>query len=502
MTGLSRRQTALRGFGWGAIAGLALVAMMYLANLLLGLRPLPQLLNQPLLAVMPGFVFGFLIDTLQHAGKVVEELGLIVAMVVGLGVLGSAWALASLRWRSQYLALGFAGIGWLVVTAIVLPLCGAGFLGLNDGPATPLIWGALFAIYSVVLQQGGNAPGTEGVDAGRRRLLGSLPITIGAVSIGVLAFRLLPDWYQAIFNPPEAGLHGPSPEITPVDNFYVVSKNFSDPSVDAQGWNLSVGGMVDRPMRLSLAELRGLPGASEYVTMECISNNVGGELMSTGSFTGVRLRDLLAMAGPKPQGTWVAFKARDGYSESLPMSLVQGAPEIIVAYDLDGAPLPVGHGFPARMVIPGHFGMKGPKWLDSIELVNQESGGYWEQQGWDHNAFIKTTARIDGPTDGDLIKFGLVQLSGVAFAGTRGISKVEYSTDGGSTWNAAPFGAPLSTLTWVLWKADWTPAREGAYRLMVRATDGMGVPQDPRSAPSYPSGASGYHTIQVDVARG
>ena len=501
MTGLTRRQAAIRGFGWGAIAGLALVALMYLASLLLALRPLPQLLNQPLLAVMPGFVFGFLIDTLQHAGKVVEELGLIVAMVIGLGLLGSAWALASLRWRSQYLALAFAGIGWLVVTAILLPLCGAGFFGLADGPSTPLIWGALFAVYSVVLQLGGDTGGVNGVDAGRRRLLGTLPITIGAVSLGVLAFRLLPDWYQAIFNPPEAGLRGPTPEITPIDNFYVVSKNFSDPSVDAQGWSLSVGGMVDRPMRLSLSELRGLPGASEYVTMECISNNVGGELISTGRFTGVRLSELLAMAGLRPQGTWVAFTARDGYSESLPMSLVQGAPEIIVAYNLDGVPLPEGHGFPARMVIPGHYGMKGPKWLDSITLVNHESGGYWEQQGWDHNAIIKTTARIDAPLDGDLIKFGLIPLSGVAFAGTRGISKVEYSTDGGATWNAAPFGAPLSSLTWVLWKADWTPAREGAYRLMVRATDGSGTQQDQKSAPSYPGGASGYHTIQVDVAK-
>ncbi len=501
MTGLSRGQTALRGFGWGAIAGLALVALMYLANLLLGLRPLPQLLNQPLLSLMPGFVFGFLIDTLQHAGKVVEELGLIVAMVFGLGVLGSAWALACLRWRWQYLALGFAAIGWLVVTAILLPLCGAGFLGLSDGPATPLIWAALFASYSVILQLGGGSRGAEGVDAGRRRLLGALPITIGAVSVGVLAIRLLPDWYQAIFNPPEAGLRGPSPEITPVDNFYVVSKNFSDPTVDAQGWSLSVGGMVDRPMRLSLSDLRALAGASEYVTMECISNNVGGDLMSTGSFAGVRLRDLLAMAGPKPQGTWVAFTARDGYTESLPLSLVHGAPEIIVAYDLDGAPLPVGHGFPARMVIPGHYGMKGPKWLDSINLVNHESGGYWEQQGWDHNAVIKTTARIDLPTDGDLIKLGPVSLSGVAFAGTRGISKVEYSTDGGSNWNAASFRTPLSTLTWVLWKADWAPAAEGAYRLMVRASDGMGAQQDSRSAPSYPSGASGYHTIQVAISR-
>jgi DMSO/TMAO reductase YedYZ molybdopterin-dependent catalytic subunit len=501
MTGISRRETALRGFGWGAIAGLALVALMYLANTLLGLRPLPQLLNQPLLSLMPGFVFGFLIDTLQHAGKVVEELGLIVGMVIGLGVLGSAWALARLRWRSQYLALGFAGIGWLVVSAILLPLCGSGFLGLNDGPATPLIWAALFAVYSVVLQLGGDPGGAVGVDAGRRRLLGSLPITIGAVSVGVLAFRLLPDWYQAIFNPPEASLRGPSPEITPVNNFYVVSKNFSDPSVDAQGWSLAVGGMVSRPMRLSLSDLRALPGATEYVTMECISNNVGGELMSTGSFTGVRLRDLLAMTGPTPQGTWVAFKARDGYSESLPMSLIQGAPEILVAYDLDSAPLPTSHGFPARMVIPGHYGMKGPKWLDSIDLVNHESGGYWEQQGWDHNAIIKTTARIDAPKDGDLIKLGSVSLTGVAFAGTRGISKVEYSTDGGSTWNAAPFGAPLSTLTWVLWKADWTPPREGAYSLAVRATDGTGSLQNRANAASYPSGASGYHIVQVNVSR-
>lgn len=501
MTALNRRQTALRGFVKGAIAGLALVALMYLASLLVGLRPLPQLLNQPILSLMPGFVFGFLIDSLQHAGKVVEEIGLIAAMVVGLGVLGSAWALASARWRTQYLAMVFAGIGWVVVSAILLPLCGVGFLGLNDGPATPIIWAALFAIYGVVLQLGGDPTGAPEADFGRRRLLSAVPIGIGAVSLGLLAWRLLPDWYRAIFNPPEAGLRGPSPELTPVDNFYVVSKNFSDPAVDAQSWALSVGGSVQKQMRLSLTDLRALTGATEYVTLECISNNVGGELMSSGSFTGVRLRELLAMAGPKADGTWAAFKARDGYTESIPMSLVQGAPEIIVAYELDGAPLPVSHGFPARMLIPGHYGMKGPKWLDSIDLVSHESGGYWEQQGWDHNAIVKTTARIDAPRDGDLVKLGTISVAGVAFAGTRGISKVEVSTDGGSTWSSAPFKAPLSPLTWVLWTFDWTPTKEGAYRLMVRATDGMGAAQDSRGAASYPSGASGYHNIQVDITK-
>ncbi len=481
---------------------MALVALMYLANLILGLRPLPQLLNQPILELMPGFVFGFLIDTLQHAGKVVEEAGLILAMIVALGVLGAAWAVAALRWRFEHLALVFAGIGWVVVVAILLPISGSGFLGLVDGPATPIIWAVLFAVYGVVLQMGGGAAAPEGVDGGRRRLLSALPVTIGAVSLGILAFRLLPDWYQAIFNAPESGLRGPAPEITPVENFYVVSKNFSDPVVDAAAWNLTVGGFVDRPLRLSLLDLRALPATSEYVTLECVSNNVGGGLMSTGSFTGVRLRDLLAMAGPKAEGSWVAFRARDGYSESLPMSLVQGAPEILVAYDLDGAALPVGHGFPARMVIPGHYGMKGPKWLDGIELVSGESGGYWEQQGWDHNAVVKTTSRIDMPRDGDIVKLGTYSLSGVAFAGTRGISKVELSTDGGSSWTPARLATPLSTLTWVLWTADWTPAREGAYRLVVRATDGTGALQDSHFSASYPSGATGYQTVQVDVSKG
>src|SRR5712691_11488936 len=210
MTYSSWRPAAWRGFAWGALAGLALVALMYLAGTFLGLRPLPQALSGPVLAIMPGFVFGFLIDTLQHAGKVVEELGLIVAMVGGLGVLGAAWAVASGRWRLAQSALVFAGIGWLVVTAVLLPISIDGFLGLNDGPTTPLVWGLLFAIYGLILQMGYPSPLPEAADPGRRRTLGAVPLAIGAVSLGVLAVRLVPDWYRAIFNPPEAGLTGVS----------------------------------------------------------------------------------------------------------------------------------------------------------------------------------------------------------------------------------------------------------------------------------------------------
>jgi DMSO/TMAO reductase YedYZ molybdopterin-dependent catalytic subunit len=497
----SGRQAALRGFAWGALGGLVLVTIMYLANLLLGLKPLPQLLNQPLLALMPGFVFGFLIDTLQHAGKVVEELGLIVAMVAGLGVLGAAWGWTSRIWQSQHSALAFAAVGWIVVAGILLPASGIGFLGLVDGPTTPLIWAALFAVYGVVLQLGADPAGAAPTDLGRRRMVSVLPVTIGALSLGVLAYRLVPGWLSAIFNPAGSGLLGISPEITPVQDFYIVSKNFADPSIAAADWSLGVGGMVDKPLALSLSDLRGLPKTTEYVTMECISNNVGGPQMSTGSFSGVSLKDLIAMAGPRPGGTWVAFKARDGYAESLPMSLVQGAPEIFVAYDLNGGPLPAGHGFPARMLIPGHYGMKGPKWLDSINVVGYESGGFWEQQGWDHNAVVKTTARFDVPREGDVVKLGPMLLGGVAFAGTRGVSKVEYSTDAGRTWTEAPFKAPLSPLTWVIWQTSWTPPAEGAYELRVRATDKDGAPQNATVAASYPSGSSGYHSVRIAVAR-
>ena len=502
MTRIDRRTAATRGFGWGALAGLVLVGGMYLASAVLGLRPLPQALNEPLLSIMPGVVFGFLIDTLQHAGKVLEELGLIIAMVVALGVLGATWAVTALRWRFAHSALVFAGVGWLVVVLVLLPISGAGFLGLNGGPTTPLVWAALFAIYGVVLQMGGVTAGTEGpTNLDRRRLLSALPLGIGAASLGLLAVLRVPDWYRAAANPAEASLRGVSPEITPVGNFYIVSKNYSDPVVDGQAWRLTVGGLVDKTLNLSLPDLKALPSITEYVTLECVSNDVGGPLMSTGSFTGVKMSDLIALASPKSSGTWAAFKATDGFSESLPMSLINSQGSILVAYELDGAPLPTGHGFPARVLLPGHYGMKGPKWLVSIDLVDRETGGFWEQQGWDHNAVVKTTARFDAPRDSDIVKLGPVTVAGVAFAGTRGVSDVEFSTDGGSSWSAATLSPPLSSLTWVLWKATWTPTREGSFTLQVRATDGTGARQTPQTRPSYPDGAAGYHTIRVDVAK-
>jgi Oxidoreductase molybdopterin binding domain/Bacterial Ig domain len=489
-----------RGLLAGAIAGVVLVALMYLLGSLAGLRPLPQLLQQPILDLMPGAIFGFLIDHLQHAGKVVEEASLVVAMIVGLTVLGGIYGYLRRRFTISRLAMAVAAAAWLVVTAILLPASGDGWFGLAESFTAPLLWAVLFLVYAVVLEGAYDrwlVPAPAVADPGRRQLLSGIPLAIAGGSLLVLGFELVPGWYKAIFAAPSGG---PSAELTPVGDFYVVSKNFTDPMVDAAGWELNIHGLVDKPVRLKLDALRQLPAVTEFVTLECISNNVGGNQISTGLFGGIPLASLLDQAGVQPAATLVVFRSRDGYTESLPLSLVQQSPEILLALTLDGAPLPDVHGFPARILVPGHYGMKGPKWVEDIELTTGTRNGYWENQGWNPDAAVKTMSRIDYPYEGSLLKVGPVDISGVAFAGKRGISAVEFSADGGHSWSQATVKPALSNLTWNLWSTTWTPAVAGAYKLSVRARDGQGNVQSGSSNPSYPDGSSGYHSIPVSVS--
>jgi DMSO/TMAO reductase YedYZ molybdopterin-dependent catalytic subunit len=494
------RDDGLRRGAWaGLVAGLGAAALMYLASALIGLRTLPELLQQPILSAMPGPVFGFLIDRLQHAGKVLEEAGLLLAMVLALAALGAiAGRLAERRAlpRSGILA---GAAAWLLVALALLPLAGEGLGGLRGGLNQPLGYAVVFAVYALLWEMVWSSAPEMAPDLGRRRLLTAVPVGVALASLGLLGFLKVPGWVRDVASPPEAGLSGPVPELTPVANFYVVSKNFSDPVVPVSGWALRVTGRVQHPIRLDYARMESLPSVTELVTMECVSNEVGGPLMSTGSFTGIPLRDLLAMAAPQPRAGGVTFKARDGFTESIGLKTVMDEPSILVAYRLAGQPLPAKHGFPARVLIPGRYGMRAPKWLDEIEVTESEGGGYWEGQGWDHQAVVKTTARFDTPQDGALLGPGQVQLAGVAFAGSRGVQSVEWSGDGGRSWAPAQLSPPLSPFTWVLWRAQWTPGGEGAYSLQVRARDGRGDLQSSAGAPSFPSGASGYHTIRVSV---
>lgn len=494
------RDPGLRRGAWaGLVAGLAAAALMYLAAGLIGLLTLPETLQPTLLAAMPGPVFGFLIDRLQHAGKVLEEAGLLVAMIVALTALGAAAGLLVERRGLPRPGLLAGAAAWLVVNLLLLPLADDGLLGLRAGLGQALGWAVVFGVYALLWETVWSATPAPEPDLERRRMLTALPVGVALGSLGLLGFLKVPGWMRDVAAPPESGLSGPVPEITPVGNFYVVSKNFNDPVVSASGWALRVTGLVQRTLRIDYAQLQNLPAVTEAVTMECVSNDVGGPLMSTGRFTGIPIRELMAMAAPQPRAAALAFKARDGFTETASLKMVMDDPTILVAYRLEGQRLPDKHGFPARVLIPGHYGMRAPKWLDEIELTDSESGGYWEGQGWDHQAVVRTTSRLDAPRDGAVVGRGQVPLAGVAFAGTRGIQAVEWSADGGRSWTAAELSPPLSPLTWVLWRASWTPPREGSYTLQVRARDGRGALQSAERAASFPSGAAGYHTIRVNV---
>jgi DMSO/TMAO reductase YedYZ molybdopterin-dependent catalytic subunit len=293
-------------------------------------------------------------------------------------------------------------------------------------------------------------------------------------------------------------VRGQTAELTSPTDFYYVSKSLDgDPQIAAGAWRLQITGLVSAPYSLSYDDLKALPQVRQYHTLECISNDVGGPLMSNGDFTGVSLADLLNRAGIRPGASELVFHAADGYSDALHLSQALD-PRSLVVYLLDGQPLPEPHGYPARLLIPGLYGMKNGKWLTSLELGSGGYTGYWEQRGWTPIAAVKLTSRMDVPHDGDLLLARSTYLAGVAYGGAKGIAEVDVSLDGGQTWQPANLKRPLGELTWVLWEFAWTPT-SGQHVLAVRAIDLLGNVQTPASAPTLPDGASGYDAISVVV---
>ena len=214
----------------------------------------------------------------------------------------------------------------------------------------------------------------------------------------------------------------------------------------------------------------------EFVTLECISNRVGGDLISNARWRGVPLKNLLNRARLKPGVVDIASFASEGYSESIPIEKAL-EPQVLVAYMMNGEPLPLNHGFPARLIIPGLFGEKHTKWLTTLEAVGYDFKGFWQQKGWSDDAEIKTTSQIRVPGNRARVSNGEVLLGGIAFSGVKGISKVEISPDDGNTWFLADSREPLSPYTWVLWTTEWAPTNTGTFELLVRATDGNGLQQ-------------------------
>ncbi len=285
---------------------------------------------------------------------------------------------------------------------------------------------------------------------------------------------------------------GITPEVTASDNFYYLSKNLVDPDLSDVSWSLRVDGLVKRPYVYTFDTLLALPSTSHYVTQECVSNPVGGSLMSCALFTGVPLRALLAAAGPLRTDAKVVMRAPDGLADSIPLDLALD-PAVLIAYGMNGQYLDRRHGYPARMLIPGSYGFKGIKWVEHIELVDQAFKGSWQELGWTDSAVVHTTARIDIARQAA----GGTLVAGVAFAGSRGIRRVQVRTGSGPWVDAALQVPALSRLTWVQWRVI-LPVH-GHLTLEARAFDGTGAPQTEHESDIYPAGATGYHRIIVDV---
>ena len=440
----------------------------------------------------------------------------------------------------------------LVVGFVFLPLTGVGLFGaqLVIGPVNALVsllldgiaygvvfvlmqnWLALRSLHMAVSESGDIEAASQTLkqaNTSRRLLLRRSLELIGLGIIGVVGWKfitsaastgsspgvasdvpvsqLLKNYVPKITPPPQPN-YGTiqqvpllSSEITSNDQYYIVSKNlFSDPSVNAKDWSLSVGGQVSSPFTLSYQQLLNMPLKGQYESMMCISNEVGGQYMSSAYWEGVPLADLLARAGTiKPGATKVVLYAADDYSDSIHLSKAL-EPTTLVALRMNHQTLPQGHGYPARLLVPGIYGMKHVKWITKIEVVNIDFQGYWQQRGWSDPAPIRLTSRIDTPLTGSTVKANQpTYIAGVAFSGNKGISEVDVSFDKGATWKRATLKKPLSALTWVLWELPWQPAA-GSYTATVRAIDLQGNVQDPHDNPPLPDGSTGYDSIDITVS--
>jgi len=290
---------------------------------------------------------------------------------------------------------------------------------------------------------------------------------------------------------------GLSPLIVPNKDFYRIDTALRFPSANLGSWRLHVEGLVDRELELSYDDLLNRELIERDITISCVSNDVGGNLVGNARWVGCRLDTLLAEAGIQSQADQVMGVSIDGFTAGFPVSNLDGRDALVVV-GMNGEALPVVHGFPARLVVPGLYGyVSAVKWLSSIKLTRfDHEVGYWVPLGWSQLAPIKTESRIDRP--GGTIKAGKTHIAGVAWAPTRGIEKVEVQVDDGA-WTEATLGPSLSDDAWRQWWLVWDPT-PGAHQIRVRATDGTGQTQTEQQADPAPDGATGWHTVRVKVA--
>ena len=475
-------------------------------------------LGQAIIDVLPGFISIPLIDALHQWAKILLVVGVVALFLIDGAATG---LLAASPRRRTAVVLGVGLLPW--VAAFVLARL---FAPLRIEPVTSLIDAAVgaavflaalaFILPSAVDRSTDTGPASP---ARRRALLGtaavaaaiaivSLPLSriaaVGAGGLGnvtTVARRLRTRADIPAANPGVDALPGITPRITANEDHYVVDTTLVKPRVLIDEWRLDIKGLVQSPFSLTYDQLLDLEAVEQVHTLECISNYVGGDLISTAVWTGAPLRDLLDRARVKAGAYDVVFTSVDGYTDSIPIAKAM-EDRTLVAYLMNGKTVPQDHGYPARMLVPNIYGMKNVKWVRTIEVVDYDFLGYWMQQGWSDSAIVNTNSRIDVPGRNVRWSGGEIVVGGIAFAGSRGISKVEVSDDGGKTWQSATIETPLGPLSWRRWTLRWTPPGTGSFKFAVRSTDGAGNTETPVPRDPYPNGSTGYDIADVTITRG
>jgi DMSO/TMAO reductase YedYZ molybdopterin-dependent catalytic subunit len=289
--------------------------------------------------------------------------------------------------------------------------------------------------------------------------------------------------------------------ITAATNFYRIDTALSVPQLSHADWRLRIHGMVDRETTYSFDDLARFEVVETVTTLTCVSNPVGGSLISTGVWTGYRVADLLAAAGVHADADMVLSTSIDGFTAGTPTEALTSGRNALLAIGLNGQPLPTEHGYPARLVVPGLYGyVSATKWVVDLELTRfDKAKAYWTRQGWAARGPIKTESRIDVPRGGQKLPEGPTIFGGVAWAQNRGVRAVEVRIDDGM-WQPAQLGASYSDETWRLWSFPWQAKSPGKHTITVRATDNTGATQTEDQVESVPDGATGWHTVNFSVA--
>jgi DMSO/TMAO reductase YedYZ molybdopterin-dependent catalytic subunit len=484
----------------GLVAGAAAALLEVVLRTVAGVSLPAELVADRVLPMIP--VDAFLALLGRFGGPIAAKEQAFWGGLAGVVVAGMAasMALSWLRRRARVGRIALAALAacGLVVLVALWPVLRASYAGLPPAVATAatllalLAAPALAALLIHLLQRpGGRA------DQGRRGLLVAGTGLAALAAAGGLGARLFAD---GTFGYDGRRLLGPDRlPVTPADQFYTVTKNLVDPDVDAALWRLEVTGAVTRPFTLTLDDLRGLDARTQEITLECISNGVGYGLLSNGLWTGTPLAALLDRAGPAAAGRTVELLGVDGYVYALPLDRALRG-DVLVAHSLNGQPLGRSHGAPARAVVPGAYGEASAKWLTRITVLTGDENGYYASQGW-RAGYVHATSVIDRPVRGQAVPAGLpIVVSGVAYAGDRGVSRVELSADGGASWTAARIDRASSPEAWALWSTMWTPTARGPATLAVRAYDGAGAVQEEAAHGFVPAGAAGLHRVEVRVA--